>query len=394
MSLALLRERRLSVSSSVAVKTESSARFMFEYCTFASFCISRLNFFSCFSMAFTEPISSARISSFTLICCFSALQSDCPRDRAVWNLSLAPSPMLPVTLLMTWKSSSNPLSALFWLSNLAETGYTGGSPRPRIWEAFFFTKDETSWTSCSVNSSFLFTTKTIFLLHCLMKVMNLVSLSVKGLSALSVKSTRSALGMKSSVSFCCLSSTTFVPGVSTMVMDLSMSEGTVLRKVPSSCWDISASSPYLIMHTSFVVGTTPVGSKGSLSSALITEDFPALNSPTMTRRMASFRACRASAISIEAFPSWPSMSLGALESTTPRRTKRPSSMASFRPRAPGAPASPSAPPRASSVLVTPELRDPCLASRSSLDSRALAKTLPNLDSASPSRTASPTSPRP
>lgn len=54
---------------------------------------------------------------------------------------------------------------------------------------------------------------------------NLTSLSLNGLSALITNSTRSALGTYSSVSLCCLSRITFVPGVSTMLTSRSRGAG-------------------------------------------------------------------------------------------------------------------------------------------------------------------------
>mmetsp|Transcript_7922 Transcript_7922/g.14786 ORF Transcript_7922/g.14786 Transcript_7922/m.14786 type:complete len:213 (+) Transcript_7922:662-1300(+) len=210
-----------------------------------------------------------------------------------------------------------------------------------------------------------------------MKVMNFVSLSVRGLSALSVNRTRSALGIKSSVNFCCLSSTTFVPGVSTTVTCFSISDGVILRKVPSSCCFISAFSPYFISTTSFVVGTTPVGRISSFRRAFITDDLPALNSPTITRSIASFNACSASEISNEAFPSCPSMSLGAFKSTTCCRCVRPLSMASFSPSA----LPPASPPLSlKGAVSTNELVSIfCLSSCSLTERRALQNTFPNFE---------------
>mmetsp|Transcript_125250 Transcript_125250/g.304124 ORF Transcript_125250/g.304124 Transcript_125250/m.304124 type:complete len:205 (-) Transcript_125250:476-1090(-) len=144
-----------------------------------------------------------------------------------------PPPPPPPRKDRTYSSSaSNPLGVKLALSCfalsalLALTGNTVGSVTPRRRFALSSTKPFTSVTSFSLIVSHLFTTKTTFLSHLRMYFKNVTSDSVIGRSAESTKSTRSARGTNSSVSLCCRSKMTFVPGVSTMFTSLRSSAGT------------------------------------------------------------------------------------------------------------------------------------------------------------------------
>mmetsp|Transcript_129 Transcript_129/g.381 ORF Transcript_129/g.381 Transcript_129/m.381 type:complete len:517 (-) Transcript_129:9-1559(-) len=203
----------------------------------------------------------------------------CARSRSVSALPLVPS------------ASVRRVSILAWVASLAETGMALAPSTPKSRVAFFST-NATTWFTSSLDPkrSILLTTNTTFFPHCLTYLRNLTSLSVNGLSADSTKSTRSARGMNSSVSRCCRSRITFVPGVSTIFTALRISDEVYRTNSPStSCSRVpdfpSPSLAYLITVISLVVGRIPSGTTVSPPSrAFTTADLPALNSPTITTR--------------------------------------------------------------------------------------------------------------
>mmetsp|Transcript_19677 Transcript_19677/g.62580 ORF Transcript_19677/g.62580 Transcript_19677/m.62580 type:complete len:254 (-) Transcript_19677:1114-1875(-) len=118
------------------------------------------------------------------------------------------------------------------------------------------------WSSSTGTMSILLSTKITFLPHLRMYLRKLTSLSEKGRSAEITKSTRSERGTYSSVSCCCRSRITLVPGVSTMLTSVRSSAGRYLTKSPSLPLTVSPSPALrnelcLSTEISLVVGRMP-----------------------------------------------------------------------------------------------------------------------------------------
>mmetsp|Transcript_7546 Transcript_7546/g.27558 ORF Transcript_7546/g.27558 Transcript_7546/m.27558 type:complete len:406 (+) Transcript_7546:1134-2351(+) len=211
----------------------------------------------------------------------------------------------------------------FALSAFLElTGSTAGSETPSKRVAFSLTNFITSSTSLSLSSkSVLFTTNTTFFPHLRMYVKNFTSLSVIGRSAESTNKTKSARGTNSSVNRCCRCKITFVPGVSTMRTCCNNSAGISMLKNPSSVCSRPFLFPYLNTEISFVVGKIPSATNLSPSIALMRDDLPALNSPTMTKRNNSSSPLRASTRSLISSKSWQFSCKNANTSSINRRSR-------------------------------------------------------------------------
>mmetsp|Transcript_7967 Transcript_7967/g.28020 ORF Transcript_7967/g.28020 Transcript_7967/m.28020 type:complete len:226 (-) Transcript_7967:326-1003(-) len=173
-----------------------------------------------------------------------------PPRKLNMNCSRSPNPLCsqpgsPASAVHPRPIGSLPLKAdLAPRAPLALTGSTSAAPTPSSRLALSCTNSITSTTSprfCSMST--LFSTKTTFLSHRRMYCRKDTSDSVMGRSALSTKSTRSALGMNSSVSRCWRSRMTLVPGVSTMFTCCRSSAGRKSSKWPSAARFVSRFSP-------------------------------------------------------------------------------------------------------------------------------------------------------
>mmetsp|Transcript_17590 Transcript_17590/g.41305 ORF Transcript_17590/g.41305 Transcript_17590/m.41305 type:complete len:278 (-) Transcript_17590:551-1384(-) len=174
----------------------------------------------------------------------------------------------------------------------ADTGKTIGVPRgppPIMAVPLSRTKTVTSCTAFSSGRlSILLTTKTTFLPHPLISSKKFFSLSLKGRSEEVTNKTKSALGTIRRVSCSCAEITAFVPGVSTTARSDSHGTGSLISCTSSSatpkastCVVTDCFSPYFSTQTCAVVGSTPSATNLSPRRALMKDDLPALNSPTI-----------------------------------------------------------------------------------------------------------------
>ncbi len=141
----------------------------------------------------------------------------------------------------------------------------------------------------------MFKTTTTFLPQARMASRKARSLSVNGRSEEVMKRTRSARGTNSRVSSSCSRSTALVPGVSTITRSRRISAGAVRLSRPAEVTSRVTASPWRRRPMRAVVGVTPSSRAFIPRRALMKALFPALNSPTTTRRNGSSSCSRESA---------------------------------------------------------------------------------------------------